>query len=237
MKKTILFLFFALFLFQISYSQIKTVNVIPHDTVSTVVIFGKVLNLETDEPLSVRLFTYDLTDNHQVNSTVSDPHTGEFHLVVHIGQHYGLGAHTTGYLPIFEEFHLVEAIDNKEIERNFYMAPLVKNEVVPLTNVHFLKDGKKLKPMSFMALDELAEVMEKHRTMEIEIKSLEHFGKVGYSEKHATNAGKAIVKYLHKKGIDKNRLSYSTVSETELDLPSDIQEIFELELKIKEYRE
>jgi hypothetical protein len=237
MKKTLSLLFVTLFIVQVSHSQTKVRDTAPHDTTSTIIISGKVLNLETNEPLGVRLFTYDLTDNHQVNSTVSDPHTGEFHLVVHVGQHYGLGAHTTGYLPVFEEFHLVEAIDEKEIERNFYMAPLVKGEVVPLTNVHFLKDGKKLKPLSFMALDELAEVMEKHPSMEIEIKALEHFGKAGYSEKHALNAGKAIIKYLRKKGVDKSRLSYSAVSETELHLPSDLQEVFEVELMIKEYKE
>ncbi len=121
----------------------------------------------------------------------------------------------------------------KKLSETFYMAPLVKNEVVPLTNVHFLKDGKKLKPMSSMALDELAEVMRKHPTMEIEIKALEHFGKAGYTEKHALRSGKSIVKYLHKKGIDKDRLNYSAVSDTELHLPSDLQEVFEVELMIK----
>ena len=41
-------------------------------------------------------------------------------------------------------------------------------------------------------------------------------------------------KYLKKKGIDKDRVSVSAVQETELHVPSDFQEIFEVELLIKD---
>ena len=159
-----------------------------------VVVQGKVFHLDTHEPLGVKLFYYDLGKHKELGSTNSDPHDGHFHLLLHYGHHYGLGAELKGFLPVFEELHLQDTLDEHEIERNVYLAPLKKGEIVPLTNVHFTADGKKLKPMSYMALDHLVKVMKEHPKMAIEIKGLEHYGKAGYTEEHALKSANAIKK-------------------------------------------
>ncbi|MGB0524207.1 MAG: OmpA family protein [Flammeovirgaceae bacterium] len=199
-----------------------------------VVVKGQVFHLDTHEPLGVKLFYYDLGQHEELGSSNSDPTDGHYHLVLQYGHHYGIGAELKGYLPVFEELHLVDEMDVHEVYRNIYMAPLKKGEIIPLTNVHFTPDGKKLKPMSFMALDVLVRVLKEHPTMKIEIKGLEHFGKAGYTEEHALRSAVAIQKYLKKKKIGKDRVSVSAVKETEVHVPSDFQEIFEVELLIKE---
>lgn len=207
----------------------STIEKLPKDAV---VVKGNVFHLDTEEPLGAKLFYYDLGAHEELGSSNSDPHDGHYHLLLHQGHHYGLGAELKGFLPIFEELHLVEAIDEEEIIRNVYLAPLKKGEIVPLTNVHFTPDGKKLKPMSYMALDFLVKVLKEHPNMKIEVKGLEHFGKAGYTEEHALKSALAIKKYLKKKGIHKDRVSTSAVKETEIHVPSDLQEIFEVELMI-----
>lgn len=197
-----------------------------------VIVKGKVYHLDTFEPLGAKLFYYDLGAHEELGDSNSDPHSGSYHLLLHYGHHYGLAAELKGFLPVFEELHLVDEMDVHEVERNVYLAPLKKGEIVPLTNVHFSPDGKKLKPMSYMALDFLVKVMKEHPKMKIEIKGLEHFGKAGYSEEHALKSAEAVKKYLKKNGIEKERVSVSAVKETELHTPSDLQEIFEVELLI-----
>ena len=204
------------------------------DSVSSVVVSGKVLHLDNETPMSVKIFVYDLSNNERVTSTVSDPATGEYHLVLPYGKHYGIGAHLNNYLPIFEELHLVDLLDVHKVEKNMYVAPLEKGEVLPLTNVHFTESGKQLLPISLMALDELVNVMQRHPNMKIEIQTLQHFGKAGYSRDHALKAAKSLVKWLKKKGIDKERMTYGVIDSPDLHVPSDFQEIFEVELIIKE---
>ena len=232
----IIFFFCALLISSSGFAQKKgkeTTSTSEKPAKEGIIIKGHVLHIDTYEPIAAKLFYYDLGAHTELGSSTSDPHDGHFQLLVHKGHHYGLAAELKGYLPVFEELHLIGELDVEEIERNVYLAPLKVGEIVPLTNVHFTPDGKKLKPMSYMALDHLVQVLKEHPNMHIEIKGLEHFGKAGYTEEHALKSALAIKKYLKKKGISKDRVTCSAVKDTELHTPSDLQEIFEVELLIK----
>ena len=52
--------------------------------------------------------------------------------------------------------------------------------------------------------------------------------------RHALKSAKAIAKYLYQKGIAKDRVTYGIIPKADLHVPSDFQEIFEVELMIRE---
>lgn len=92
---------------------------------------------------------------------------------------------------------------------------LRKGQVVNLKNIYFDHDKAEFLPRSYQELDKLADRMQEHPGMMIEIQGhTDNVGTAEYNRELSVNRAKAVVDYLIAKGIDPDRLRYKGYGST-----------------------
>ena len=83
------------------------------------------MNAETGEPIEAKIIYERLSDGTQVGITKSNPETGEYEIVLPVGEAYGFYAESDGYLPISENIDLTEVSDdNLNQARDLNLVPV-----------------------------------------------------------------------------------------------------------------
>ncbi|NLA24820.1 MAG: OmpA family protein, partial [Bacteroidales bacterium] len=100
--------------------------------------------------------------------------------------------------------------DYQEIVKDIYLQKIEVGTKVVLRNIFFDYDKASLRSESTAELDKLISVLEKEKSMKIEISGhTDNVGSSDYNKKLSQERAKSVVDYLISKGIDKNRLEYA----------------------------
>ena len=84
----------------------------------------------------------------------SRPGTGEYEIILPMGEVYGFFAEVEGYLPISDNLDLTQyTADTKIVNRDLTLVPVEKDAAIVLNNLFFDFDRSNLKPESFPELD------------------------------------------------------------------------------------
>ncbi|MCC7302081.1 MAG: OmpA family protein [Bacteroidia bacterium] len=178
---------------------------------------GKVYDKKTGKPLDAAFELIDLETGLPVVRSNSNPGNGQFLITLPPNKNYALNVSKDGYNFYSENFSFKESPADKPF---LVDVPLVKpedasGEIVELKNVFFETAKWDLKPTSKYELDKLAEFLQKHNTVKIELRG--HTDNVGDDKSNlilSDNRAKAVYQYLVSKGIDKSRLSWKGFGET-----------------------
>lgn len=173
----------------------------------TVLIYGKVLNKKTNEPIGTKIFYDNLTENIPFDIATSNPKTGEYQIILKAGKKYGFYAKKEGFIPFSDNIDLTNIKEYQEIKRDLYLYPIEQEEVIVLNNIFFEKGKANLLPSSFAELDRLVEIMTKNPNMIIEVQG--HTNNIGKREdlmKLSNDRAIAVKNYLVSKGIDSLRI-------------------------------
>ena len=173
-----------------------------------VLIYGKVYDSKTKNPLNSQILYNDLLSNTEVGVATSNAATGEYKIILPYGKNYGFFAKKTGYMALSDNIDLTAIEEYTEIERDLYLTPIEVNQQIVLNNVFFKKGIAELFTTSYSELDRLVEIMKVNPEIEIEVQG--HTNNIGdrnmlieLSEKRA----QSVKNYLTNKGISSNRIS------------------------------
>jgi outer membrane protein OmpA-like peptidoglycan-associated protein len=174
-----------------------------------VLVYGKVLNAKTNQPIEADIFFENLGTAKEAGEARSNPKTGEYRIALPFGATYGFRAVAKDFLSVNESMELNQPDKNyKEIEKNLYLAPIEIGQAVHLQNVFFIQGKSELKPESFPELDRLVTLLKNNTTIEIEVLGhTDNRGDISANYDLSDNRAKAVMAYLMSKGIDKKRMN------------------------------
>ena len=160
-------------------------------------------------PIGAEVFYESLTTKENKGSTISDPNTGKFSIVLPYGDNYGFHAKKEGYLPIHKNKDLRDAEKlYQEVDVDMILPKIEKGGEITINNLFFESNRSEIKKESEPELDRLGEIMKANKNLEVAIEG--HTDNVG---KNADNIAlslaraTAVADYITKKfGIEPNRL-------------------------------
>ncbi|MCF8360258.1 MAG: OmpA family protein [Prolixibacteraceae bacterium] len=180
-----------------------------------VLIHGKVLNAKTKEPLAASIEYRILKDNKESGTASSSPQDGTYKIALPRGEVYAFLAEKEGFYSISDNIDLTNLEEYAEIERDLFLAPIEKGEVIRLNNLFFEFDKSELLEESIGELERLFALLQQNSTMKIEING--HTDNVGSDEYNLDLSKKranSVMNYLIENGIDHQRLIAKGFGET-----------------------
>jgi len=212
--------------------RIKLSNEIKPDPV--VLVYGKVLNAKTSQPVEADIFFENLGTGKEAGEAISNPKTGEYRIALPFGATYGFRAVAKNFLSVNENLELNQMEKNyKEMEKNLYLAPIEIGQAVQLQNVFFIQGKAELKPESFPELDRLVTLLLNNSTIEIELSGhTDNRGDISGNYDLSDNRVKAVMSYLVSKGIDKKRMTGRGYGGTRPMVPNDTDEHREMNRRV-----
>ena len=173
-----------------------------------VLVYGKVLNKKTNEPIAAKINYFDLTTGKEYGTANSDINTGEYNIVLPRGVNFGFKSGASGYVSISENLDLTKLNRYEEIERNLYLVPIEVGQNIRLNNLFFDTGKYDLKESSNSELNNLLKLLELNPNMKIKI--------IGYTDNVGSDANNLILsknransvyEWLLKNNIEKSKLS------------------------------
>ncbi|MFN8246389.1 MAG: OmpA family protein [Ferruginibacter sp.] len=195
-------------------------------------IFGRVYNAKTKEPMDVQILFEELPGEANVGNAVSGP-TGDYKMTLPYGKKYVMRAAKDNFFSILDTVDLVDKTACKDINRDLYLSPvdsiaklgpdgkpirkdidevgdgedLEEGTVVDLKNIHFDFGKSMLRADAFDELNKVIRLLKKNPDMRIELSA--HTDNIGG---YSTNMGlskdraNAAKQFLLSKGIEAGRI-------------------------------
>ncbi len=178
---------------------------------------GKVYNSESKAPLEAKFELIDLETGKTVVESFSNPGNGEFLVTLPINRNYALNASKSGYLFYSENFSLKETGSvAKPTRRDVPLKPIKEGEKVVLKNVFYATASAELKSESKVELDKLIKLLDKNKTMKIEISGhTDNVGDANFNLKLSENRASAVYNYLLEQKIAPERLTFKGYGQTQ----------------------
>jgi tetratricopeptide (TPR) repeat protein len=175
---------------------------------------GCVLDSLSGHPLKAAVILTDLSNGKVADSTVSDPVTGNFLMVLHPGKDYAFHIQKKGYLFFSRNFNLKDFPAGSSVNRTFRLTKIHSGAVMPLHNILFGFDSTVLRPEAFPELDRLVRFLKNNPETKILIAGYtDDRGSHDYNLKLSQQRAKAVFDYLISRGIDVRRLQYKGFGE------------------------
>lgn len=173
----------------------------------TVLVRGRVLDATTKKPVATTVRYESLTQNLSVGDALSALPEGTYAIALPAGDLYGFRAEAEGYYPISDQLDTRTLESFTEIERDLYLVPLRKDEVIRLANVFFDVNQSQLRPESKTELDRLVQLLMQNGSMVIELNGhTDDVGSGADNKRLSTERVEAVKTYLVSAGIDATRL-------------------------------
>lgn len=174
-----------------------------------VILVKGIVKDEKGNPLAANIEYESLETKENKGTTISDPNTGKFSIVLPFGENYGFFAKKEGYLSVNRNKDLREADKNyNEVEVELILPKMEKGNEIIINNLFFESNRSEIKKESEPELDRLGEVMKKNMNMEVVIEG--HTDNVGQNNDNKVLSlarATAVAQYLiTRHGIASNRL-------------------------------
>jgi OmpA-OmpF porin, OOP family len=190
--------------------DIFRVRIENHNQDPMVLVYGKILNSETKEPLDIEVLVEELPKSNKtsITSIKTDPQTENYTVILLKGKQYGFRPkEQQGYWSCSEYLDMRESKEYKELHKELYITPLfLPGKPIPL-NVFFDFDTDSLRVESYPEMERLYTILQDDPKMTIQISGhTDSLGSLDYDLHLSTNRARAVQKYLVKRGISAKRL-------------------------------
>ncbi len=171
---------------------------------------GTITDADTGNPLESAIEIVDLEKDEVYATLESNASTGKYLISLPSGKNYGITARTEGYLFHSENVDVPAATSYQEIIKDIKLKPINVGATIILSNIFFDYNKATLRDISKAELDNLVRLLTvDYPKMVIEIGGhTDNKGSLEYNTTLSTNRAKAVVDYLIKHGVAKERLSY-----------------------------
>jgi OmpA-OmpF porin, OOP family len=174
-----------------------------------VVVRGRVLNAKTNEPLGASINYEVLSSGKQAGVANSDAVDGSYSIILPSGENYGFLGQSDGFISVSENLDLVNMKEYREINKDLYLVPIEKGQVVRLNNIFFDVDKFTFKKEATPELNRFVKLLTDQSGLRIEISGhTDNTGSADYNMKLSANRAKAVYDYLITQGIDAGRLAF-----------------------------
>ncbi|MEZ4923465.1 MAG: hypothetical protein R2780_09865, partial [Crocinitomicaceae bacterium] len=134
-----------------------------------VLIYGKVLNQKTNEPLDATISYNGLIDGKNYGVARTNPATGEYKIILPYGNNYDFTAGAANFIGVSDNLDLTGVGEYQEIERNLYLVPIEVGATVRLNNIFFETGKDELKKESFVELNRVIKFLQDNPNVKIEL--------------------------------------------------------------------
>ncbi len=170
---------------------------------------GKILDLETKEPLQARVELFDINADSLRSVVISDSISGEYVQVLTEGSEYALYVSRPGYLFESLSFDYQESRDRDPILIDVYLKPIKKGLAATLNNIFFDIDKYEIKDKSLTELNKTVRFLQDNPRVRVEISGhTDNSGSVAHNQKLSLNRARAVHRYLVEAGINPRRLTF-----------------------------
>ncbi|MBI5218347.1 MAG: OmpA family protein [Bacteroidia bacterium] len=174
------------------------------------VLKGTVKDAFNNEPVEATIEIIDNVKNKTVFTSTSNSKTGKFLVSLPSGRNYGIAVKADKYLFHSENFDLAEAKEFKEVEKEIKLKKMDVGVKIILRNIFFDYAKSTLRSESYGELDRLQKLLTDAPDVKIEISGhTDNTGTKQFNKPLSENRAKAVVDYLIKNGIVKERLTFA----------------------------
>ncbi|HKK09623.1 MAG TPA: OmpA family protein [Bacteroidales bacterium] len=167
---------------------------------------GRVYDSLTHKPLEAYIELIDLETNNTVVASASEK-DGNFIVALPSGKDYALHIEKEGYLFYSDHFPFNRR-PAEIVHKNIPLQSVRKNAILELKNIFFAFDSDSLKPSSIAELNKLKDFLENNEPIRIQIEGhTDNKGDEQYNLNLSERRANAVMNYLVKNDIDKDRLS------------------------------
>jgi len=173
-------------------------------------VSGIVFDKETGERISAEIKLYDIKTGKETARTHSDKINGKYLVCLPAGKDFAFKVSQKGYLFFSENFNLQNTEDSlRTYKFDIALSPIKKGERTVLKNIFFDTDSYKIKPESYVELENLYNFLIKNPSVKTEISGhTDNTGNETHNKQLSLNRAKAVYDFLIQKGIPANRLTY-----------------------------
>ncbi|MBI4929592.1 MAG: OmpA family protein [Bacteroidetes bacterium] len=184
-------------------------------TAKVTILKGTIFDALTKELLEADIELVDNRANQVIATFKSNSATGKYLVTLPSGGNYGIAVKKEGYLFHSENFDILDTAAYNEVVKDIELKSLSVGSKIVLNNIFFDFDKATLRPESTSELERLTQLITDIPTMKIEIAGhTDSKGEDDYNLKLSQSRAQAVVDYLLKKGIVKNRLVAKGYGET-----------------------
>ncbi len=172
-------------------------------------ISGKVLDVQTRQPLKAQVELFDINADSLKSVVASDSLTGEYMQILTEGSEYALYVSRPGYLFESLRFDYQESRDRDPINIDIFLKPIKSGIAATMNNIFFEVDKYDLKEKSRTELNKTVRLLESNPSLRIEISGhTDNSGSDTHNQQLSLNRARAVYQYLVDHGIDPKRLKY-----------------------------
>jgi outer membrane protein OmpA-like peptidoglycan-associated protein/tetratricopeptide (TPR) repeat protein len=185
----------------ITQSKTKTSNL--------TLVKGEILDGTTSKPVEATIEIIDNEKNEVVATFKSNSKTGKYLISLPSGHNYGMVVEAEEYLFHSENFDISPSTEYREIKKNILLKKIEVGKKIVLKNIFFDFDKASIRSESMSELSRLTKLMNNVPTLKIEVSGhTDNIGSAAYNKNLSEKRAKAVVDYLTKKRISKERLTY-----------------------------
>jgi outer membrane protein OmpA-like peptidoglycan-associated protein len=178
-------------------------------TVRLTILKGTITDALSEEPIEAIIELYDNEKDELISTMSSNKSTGRYLVSLPSGKNYGIAVKAEGYLFYSENFDIPEATAYQEVTKDIVLSKVGIGSRIVLKNIFFDYGAATLRETSFSELNRLVDLMEAYPKMIIEIGGhTDNHGSLNFNTKLSEDRAKAVVDYLIKNNISKDRLTY-----------------------------
>jgi len=173
-----------------------------------VIVFkGKIFSKPEGIPVGAMVKVYDNETHELVNTFKANSASGKFLVLLPPGKNYQLTIDEPGFLPYSENIFIPDKEQFFEFKKTMYLETLKIGGIANLKNVFFDLGKADLREESSLELDRVFKFMKEHPGLYFEVAGhTDSISSKTYNYKLSESRAQAVVDYLVRKGMDKNRL-------------------------------
>jgi outer membrane protein OmpA-like peptidoglycan-associated protein len=184
----------------------KTVEI---KTIRLTIVKGVISDSFTERPVAATIEVVDNEKNEIIQTTNTNPETGEYMITLPSGKNYAMMVKAQDYLHHSENFNIPAATNYQEITKGILLNKLQAGSKVVLNNIFFEFGKTVLHPSSYPELDRVVVMMNTYKTLVIEISGhTDNVGSAASNVRVSEQRAKAVVDFLISRGVPVARLTY-----------------------------
>jgi outer membrane protein OmpA-like peptidoglycan-associated protein len=182
----------------------------------TIYMTGTVYDVTTNERLAAQFSLIDLVTGEEVVRSFSDSEDGSFLVSLPINREYGLLVKRDGYNTYSVNFNLTVPENSEEpYHRDVPLIPLSEpNRENVLANVLFDLDSDKLRPESYVELNDFADFLIRHPKIKVQLQGhTDSQGNADHNLDLSKRRAKSVYTYLVGKGVAADQMTHEGYGE------------------------